>query len=335
MTRTLLEIDLPLDVIARLRDLGLDVTRTPHHAADWDFAPLGLPCPEALLCKRPPRDLAHMPALKWVQISTVGYEHLKDRGFADSPVTFTNARGIFDSAIGEWCAAMMIALVRDLRQMLLDQEHGQWRRSERYQQEVRGRTAGLWGYGGIGREAARVARALGMTVHALTRSGTAGLRDAFTPAGTGDPAGALPHHIFPAARRLDFLASLDFLILALPHTKESDGMVGPAELAALPRGSFLLNPARGPIVKEAALLDALRQGHLGGAALDTHFSYPLPADHALRRFPNVILTPHISGADASRNYPARIAELFETNARRWLAGEPLLNLITRREWLEA
>jgi phosphoglycerate dehydrogenase-like enzyme len=333
--RAVIELDIPADAVTRLRGLGLDVTQVPHHHGDWEFAPLALPCPEILLCKRPPRDIAGMPGLKWVQIGTVGYEHLKGRGLADSPVVLTNARGVFDTAIGEWCVGMMVALMRDLRQMLRDQGHGVWRREARYQQQVRGRTVGLWGYGGIGREVARLARALGAAVHVLTRHGVGPRHDAFTPAGTGDPDGTLPHRGFGEGERNSFLASLDFLVLALPHTRESDGMVGPKELAALRRGAFLLNPARGPIIQETALLDALRKGHLGGAALDTHFAYPLPADHPLWRFPNVILTPHIAGADGSRDFPGRIAELFEANARRWLAGETLLNVISRREWLEA
>lgn len=335
LPRVVCEIELPADALARLGALGLDITAIPHQHGEWDFARLGLACPDALFCKRPPRDVARLPVLKWAQISTVGYEHLRDLGFADSRAEVTNARGVFDSAIAEWNVGMMFALARDLRSMLRDQEHAVWRRDARYQQEVRGRVVGLWGYGGIGRETARLARALGMTVHVLTRHGVQPRTHAFTPAGTGDPEGTLPHRTFSPEEKGAFLHSLDFLILALPHTKASDGVVGAEELAAMRRGSFLLNPARGPIVQEAALLDALRKGHLGGAALDTHFAYPLPADHPLWRFPNVILTPHISGADRSSLFLGRMAELLEANARRWLQGEPLLNRVSRQEWLEA
>ena len=91
---------------------------------------------------------------------------------------------------------------------------------------------------------------------------------------------------------------------------ESDGLIGEDELRALRRSAFLLNPARGPIVREEALLQALRRGWIAGAALDTHFAYQLPPDHPLRRFPNVILTPHVSGADKSRLFPRRIGELL-------------------------
>jgi len=107
------------------------------------------------------------------------------------------------------------------------------------------------------------------------------------------------------------------------------------ELRALPRTAYLLNPSRGPIVKEEALLSALRLGWIAGAALDTHFAYPLPADHPLWRFPNVILTPHVSGIDRSEAFPARMGELFVQNVERFLLGRPLLNEVTREEWLEA
>src|SRR5947207_1633408 len=108
-------------------------------------------------------------------------------------------------------------------------------------------------------------------------------------------------------------------------------MVGERELRALPSRAFLLNPARGPIVQEQALLKALREGWIAGAALDTHFAYPLPPEHPLWAMPNVILTPHVSGADGSREFPARLADLFTQNVTRYLAGRPLLNELTRQE----
>jgi phosphoglycerate dehydrogenase-like enzyme len=336
MARILVEVEIPQAAIERLRALpGVQVETIEHHETWWELPADRLPGPEVLLCKRPPSNLDALPHLKLVQISSVGYEHLRDFGFADRPVRVCNARGVFDTAIGEWVVAMMVAMVRDLRGMLRDQESGVWKRSERFQQELRGGTVGLWGYGGIGREVARLAKALGMKVHVLTRSGVKPRGNAFAEPGSGDPDGALPDRAFTTPQKLEFLAGLDFLVLALPLTKESDGLVGEEELKALPRSAYLLNVARGPIVREEALLQALRKGWIAGAAIDTHFAYPLPADHPLRRFPNVILTPHISGADRSRLFPARVGELFVQNVERYLAGRPLLNELTRQEWLEA
>ncbi|MBI1913391.1 MAG: D-2-hydroxyacid dehydrogenase [Planctomycetes bacterium] len=335
---------IPLEEAARhrLEELpGVSVrSLSPGHprervAREWDLPPDLLRGTEILLCKFPPRNLFDMVDLKMMQLATVGYEHLRDRGFADRPLRVCNARGIFDSSIAEWCLAMMVNLARDLRVMIRNQERAHWERRDRFEQEVRGGVVGLWGYGGIGRETARLAKAFGMTVHVLTRSPVGPRRDAYTPACTGDPEGVLPDRTFTTAEELDFLAGLDFLVLALPHTKASNGMVGERELRALPSRAFLLNPSRGPIVQEQALLRALREGWIAGAALDTHFVYPLPPEHPLWSLPNVILTPHISGADHSRHFPGRIGDLFAQNVERYLASRPLLNEVTAAEWREA
>jgi phosphoglycerate dehydrogenase-like enzyme len=194
---------------------------------------------------------------------------------------------------------------------------------------------GLWGYGGIGRETARIAKAFGMTVHVQTRSGVKPRARVFVQPGPGDPEGILPDRVFVAGQEREFLSGLDFLVLALPHTRASEGMIGEAELKTLPRSAFILNPARGPIIQEKPMIQALREHWIAGAALDTHFAYPLPADHPLWRFPNVILTPHISGADMSPNFPDRIADLFIQNVNRHLEGRPLINEISPTEWNEA
>jgi phosphoglycerate dehydrogenase-like enzyme len=327
------EIPLEPGALSTLSDARLHVL--PPHRGPWEVPAEWLPVAEILLCKKPPSNLDALSGLKFIQLTSVGYEHLRSLGFADRPIRVCNARGIFDTAIGEWCVAMIFNLVRDLRTMIRNQEHGVWDRGERFQQEVRGSVVGLWGYGGIGRETARLAKALGMTVHVMTRSGVRPRLGYYCPEGAGDPEGKLPDRVFLPGQEREFLSGLDFLVLALPHTRQSDGMIGEAELKALPRHAFLLNPARGPIVQEQALLRALREKWFAGAALDTHFAYPLPADHPLWRFPDVILTPHISGADRSRLFKGRMVELFRQNVERYLAGQPLLNELTRQEWLEA
>ena len=113
-----------------------------------------------------------------------------------------------------------------------------------------------------------------------------------------------------------------------PLTPETEGMVGTAELQALPRRAFLLNPARGPLVQEEALLQALREGWLAGAALDTHYQYPLPPEHPLWGLKNVILTPHISGSSASPFFRQRIWDLFTQNMERCSSNRELLNELT-------
>src|SRR5262245_4981276 len=336
MPRVLVEMAVMPLTIARLRVLpGVSVEQIGPHEGGWDVPAELLPGPEVLLCKRPPRNLDTLAELKMIQLGTVGYEHLKPHRFAERPVRVCNARGLFDTAIAEWNVGMMIALARDLRGMIRNQDHSVWDRPSRMGTEVRGKVVGLWGYGCIGRETARLAKALGMAVHVMTRDGVRPRGDTFALPHTGDPSGTLPDRIFTTGQEHAFLAGLDFLILALPLTRLSEGMVGEMELRALPRHAFLLNPSRGPIVNEEALLRALRLGWIGGAALDTHFAYPLPADHPLWRFPNVILTPHISGIDRSESFPARMGELFLQNVERYILGRTLLNEVTREQWLEA
>ncbi len=322
-----------LQQVKALPDVDVQGVVVEHRA--WQVPQELTRSPEVLLCKRPPTNLDDLTDLKLMQITTVGYEHLRHLGLADRPLRVCNARGLFDTAIAEWNLAMMINLTRDLPGMLRNQQRAHWERGDRYEQEVRGRVVGLWGYGGIGRETARLSKALGLTVHVMTRSGVKPRDNTYVLPGTGDPEGVLPARVFVLGQEREFLAGLDFLVLALPHTRQSDGMIGEEQLRALPPKAFVLNPARGPIIQEQALLRALQEGWIAGAALDTHFAYPLPPEHPLWSFPNVILTPHISGADKSRDFPARIADLFIQNVTRYREGRPLLNELTPQEWHEA
>lgn len=289
---------------------------------------------QVLLCKQPPRNFEDLQALQVLQLSTVGYEHLAHLKLGARALQVCNARGIFDTAIAEWNLAMMINLTRDLRGMIRNQEQSHWERTDRQQQEIRGKVVGLWGYGGIGRETARLAKAFGLTVHVLSRRGVQTRSLTWAQPGTGDPDGLLPDRVYTQGQELEFLGTLDYLVLALPRTRETTGRLGVPELRALPPRAFVLNPARGPIIQEQALLQALRAGWIAGAALDTHYAYPLPPEHPLWSFPNVILTPHISGADKSERFLDRVSDLFVTNVERFLAGEPLLNQVTKQDLQE-
>jgi phosphoglycerate dehydrogenase-like enzyme len=166
---------------------------------------------------------------------------------------------------------------------------------------------------------------MGLRVHVLSRQGIGPIDNVYTVPGTGDPEGALPHRVFLMGDELAFLSGLDFLILAMPLTPTTEGIVGERELRALPRSAFLLNPSRGPLIQEPALLRALREGWISGAAIDTHYQYPLPPEHPLWQFPNVILTPHISGSAQSPHFLDRIWEIFVENMQRLIQNRPLLN----------
>lgn len=283
---------------------------------------------DVLFCSLPPTNFSDMAAVRWVQLASAGYSQLFGLGLPARGIRASNCRGCFDVPIAEWVIAMMVNLARDLRQLIRNQDAAVWDRSAVFQRELRGMTIGLWGYGGIGRETARLARHMGLNVHALTRSGVQPRRETFCVPGTGDPPGVLPHRVFQAGEELTFLSGLDFLVVALPLTKATEGLIGERELQALPRTAWLLNPARGPIIQEAALLRALRENWIAGAALDTHYQYPMPPEHPLWRFPNVIFTPHISGSTLGPRFKQRLWEIFSLNVERFIHGRPLLNELT-------
>jgi phosphoglycerate dehydrogenase-like enzyme len=279
----------------------------------------------ALLCTFLPDNHAEMKSLQFVQLCSAGFAQVENLGLRARGVRVCNASGVNDIPIAEWAITMMVALARDMPLLFHNQQQGIWDRDMRFQTEIRGRTLGIWGYGGIGRETARLARAMGLRVHVLTRTGRLDSRPRFRVEGTGDDTGAMPHRVFSMNEVDAFCESLDFLLLAMPQTPQNIGIVNRRIFDCLPKGAFLLNPARGPLVNEADLLEALRSGAIAGAALDTHFKYPLPSDHPLWRMPNVIMTPHISGSSKSPHFTARIWQLFGENLHRWKAGDALLN----------
>ena len=329
-------IDVPVDeaALSKLRADGrfdIDVLNPPAEmprAVDADR----LHDVEFLFCAHPPTNFDDMRSLKWIQLSSTGYSQLFPFNLPSKKIRATNARGCFDVPIAEWVVSMMVNLVRDLRQMIRNQEQAIWDRGGIFQRELRGMTVGLWGYGGIGREVARLSKHMGLSVHVLTRSGKIEARDGiYHVAGTGDPRGVLPHRVFCSDEATEFLSGLDFLVVAVPLTKSTEGMIGEPELRALPRTSYLLNPARGPIVQEQPLLRALQERWIAGAALDTHYQYPLPKEHALWRMPNVILTPHIAGSSLSQRFTERMWDIFTQNVLRFANSDSLLNELSNSE----
>lgn len=322
-------IDLPVyaPVLKKLQALdGITVSLLPDPAENARERPVtDIEDGTLLLCTIPPVNHAAMKKLELVQIASAGYTHLIGQGFAERNIRCCNALGVFDVPIAEWNIAMMINLARDFSGMLRNQQQKIWDRSARFQDEIRGRVVGIWGYGGIGRETARLAKALGMMVHVLSRSGVKPRKNAYCVPGTGDPEGLLPDRVFGMDEKEAFLRSADFLIMAIPQTGTTVGIVGEAELSLLKPTAFLLNPARGPLVKEAALIRALRERWFAGAALDTHYHYPMPPEHPLWEMENVILTPHISGSSASPYFLERVWDIFFENVLRFRQQQPLLN----------
>ncbi|TMV52811.1 D-2-hydroxyacid dehydrogenase [Paenibacillus mesophilus] len=321
-------IDMPVDdeKLQLLQSLpGVHVTKIdprekPERLPD-ELAKKG----NVLFCTFPPTNINDCTALRMIQISSVGYNQIVNIGLQERGVQACNAQGVFDVPIAEWNIAMIFQLARDMRGMFRNQEHKIWDRSAKFQTEIRGMNIGLWGYGGIGRETARLAKAMGMHVQTLVRDRVKERGHTYCVPGTGDPQGALPDRVFIRGQETEFLRDLDALIVAVPLTQQTEGMIGEKELRALPPHAFVLNPSRGPIIREEALLRALREQWIAGAALDTHYHYPMPPEHPLWDFPNVIMTPHISGSSQSTHFKRRIWSIFIENVRRHMNGDPLWN----------
>lgn len=278
-----------------------------------------------------PKDHWKMKNLKFIQIGSAGYAQLLGANLVERSIPACNASGVFDTGIGEWNLAMMVNMVRNLREMVRNQEHGIWDPGAQFMHSIRGRIVGLVGYGGLARETARLCKACGLCVHVLSRSGVGPRHQNYTVPGTGDPDGQLPDHVFSWDDINDFLKDLDFLILAIPLNAETRGLIQAEHLRRLPARAFLLNPARGPLIEESALLQALREGWIAGAALDTHYYYPMPPDHPLWRFPNVMMTPHIAGSGGGEYYLPRLWDLLLQNVERFQTGQNLLNVVAESD----
>ena len=262
------------------------------------------------------RDLPDLaPNVRWVQATSAGIGQFVRRMGYDRrmPGTiFTTASGVHVAALAEFCLMAMLMHNKGAARMFRDQARSHW---ERYAgAELRDRTLAIIGVGKIGAELARLARAFGMTVLGAKRN-AAGV----------DPAALHLDELFSPRDLHRMLPRAEYLVLAAPHTDETERLIGAAELALLPQGAFLINIGRGATLDEPALIAALQSGHLGGAALDVFAQEPLPTDSPLWGMPNVLISPH-SGSTSDRENE-RITELFCENLRRYLAGEPLLNVL--------
>ena len=180
-----------LDCLTRLEGIQVSITKEPAATSRELPAQQVANC-DVLFCTIPPSNHHLMSQLKMVQISSAGYAQLIGQKFEERNVKCCNALGVFDVPIAEWNIAMMINMARDLRSLIRNQETKLWNRSAQFQNEIRDNVVGIWGYGGIGRETARLAKALGMKLRVLTRSGVRKRENVYCVPGTGDPEGILP-----------------------------------------------------------------------------------------------------------------------------------------------
>ena len=273
--------DLPADVLASLRAVSprLVFACRPVKSTDELNAALA-PETEIIYTYRGDFDMARAPGLKWVQVESAGINHLHDTPLWRSDVPITSANGVHAVQIGEYVLAMLLAHFHHLPQMLRHQSRGVWARDEQREaliaSELRDATLGIVGYGAIGREVARLARTFGMRVLATKRAESSPGFDGWTPAGTGDPSGSIPERFYTTDELPALLAECDAVALTLPLSDATRHIIGARELAAMKSHALLVNIGRGGLIDQAALVAALQQKRIGGAALDVTDPEPLP-----------------------------------------------------------
>ena len=267
------------------------------------------------------------PRLRWVQGHFAGVDQLLGHPLLRR-VTLTTSSGIHAPAMAEYVLMMVLAFAHHLPRMIEVQQRAEWpgqRWALFVPQELRDATIGIVGYGSIGRETARLAHAFGTRVLALKRQVDHLADDGWRLPNVGDAAGEYVDRLYAPDQLHAMLAECDYVVVAAPLTPETRGLLGAAEFQAMKRTAVVINVARGGVIDEAALVDALRNQVIGGAALDVFEQEPLPADSPLWHLPNVILSPHVSGF--TPHYDERAMALFAENLRRYVAGEPLLNVV--------
>ncbi|TDC48612.1 D-2-hydroxyacid dehydrogenase [Jiangella ureilytica] len=288
--------------------------------------PAALTTATVLFADQCPAGAEELTRLRWLQLGSAGYAQLAGAQLRPG-VAVANASGVNDIPIAEWCLLMMLTFRRRLPTILAEQRSRRWNRAAAFQAELRGLRVGFAGYGNVGQESARLARAAGLEIWTLTRSAPGPRAGRYDPLDRPEPDWPVPNRAFGYDRRAEFYAGLDYLVVAVPAASSTQGLIDAAALAALPPHAVLLNPARAHVVDERALRDALATGAIAGAALDTHYRSPLAADDPVWDLPNTVITPHISGSTGSTHFVARLWDLFGRNLARHLAGRPLLNLI--------
>ena len=269
------------------------------------------------------RLLARAPRLAWVHSASAGVERALTPAARDRGLVITNARGVFSRPIAEYVLMMILAVSRRLPGLLELQRERTWQPLEGV--ELRDVTVGIVGLGSIGRAVGALATAFGCRVIAVRRRSEEGSSATATDDESKSFGEVMLDRVGGPEQLPSVLGESDFVVLAAPLTPETQNMVDADALAAMKPGAWLINVARGGLVDDRALLNALQDGRIGGAVLDTFRDEPLPPTSPFYDLPNVIVTPHTSWS--SGRVLDRSVELFCDNLRRYAAGEPLLNVV--------
>ena len=318
----------PEDLLDRVRAVSSEVRLSYAPIRDRESLPSSTMAGTELLytwSALPNPEDAH--GLRWVQFHTAGLDHVQGHPLLNCDVALTTTSGVHAVPMAEYVMGSILAWAHRLPRMFAYQKQGVWPggRWEKFvPQELRGATIGIIGYGSIGREIGRLARAFGMRVLATKRDPRRITDDGYQLDGTGDPAGDLADRVYPAAATCSMLAECDYVALCAPLTAETHHLIDETAFKAMKPGVYLVNVSRGKLIDEEALIKALQEGQIAGAGLDVFEVEPLPSGSPLWKMDNVIVSPHVSGFTPS--YDQRAIDLFTSNLRRYLEGMPLMNL---------
>ena len=256
-----------------------------------------------------------LPRLRWVHATSAGAgEQVRKAGLSPEAlkrVVITTSSGVHAVPLAEFAILGLLAMAKELPRLIEDQRARAWPEVRRPVRELSGQTLFLLGLGEIGREVARLGKALGMR--------TVGFRR------TEGPPPEWVDEVHGPQRLAELADQADAMVVSLPMTEQTAGLVDRAIIERLPASCIFVNIGRGGVVDEPALIDALRDRRIAGAVLDVFATEPLPADSPLWTLPNVVVTPHAAALSAREN--ERIAELFADNLRRYLDGRPLRNVV--------
>ena len=269
---------------------------------------------EVVFGLRPARWFHDMPNLKWAQQTGAGANWLLDMPeVAESDMILTNASGVHAIPISEHILSLVLVLSRRLHVRVKNQMEKRWDRRARVL-EIDGATIGLIGVGAIGEKTAEKSKGLNMRVLGLRRN--------------PDRSSPYVDRMYGPDGLHDMLALSDWVVITAAMTAETLRMIGETEFKVMKESAYIINIARGGIIRESAMIKALREGWIAGAGLDVFEEEPLPADSPLWDMKNVVLTPHVAGA--SPKYLDRLTDIFVDNLVRYQAGESLVNVVDKK-----
>jgi len=291
---------------------GAEIVDAGQHRIADEILSADIYCGHAKVVPIPWDEVVQRGRLKWIQSSAAGMDHCLVPAVVESEIVVTSASGVLADQVTEHTLALMTGLCRSLPVFFRAQQAREFIR--RPTRDLHGTTVGIVGFGGNGRRLAEVLRTLKVRMLAT---------DVF-PVDKPDYVEAL----LPPERLDEMLPQVDFLVLAAPLTSQTRGMIDRRALGLMKRDAFLVNMARGPLVVEQDLVEALLAGRLAGAAMDVTEVEPLPPASKLWELPNVIITPHVGGQSRARIED--MTSFFCENLRRWQSGRPLANRIDKR-----